>query len=95
MENTENVIEFISGSHSATVTFTNQKYINRIKKLYAERKEDFKKYTENKDGSICATLPLKWIRINPGSKTGRVMTEEQKEAARIRLAEARKKIKKE
>ena len=36
--------------------------------------------------------PMKWIKINAGSKTGRVMTEEQKEAARIRLAEARKKM---
>lgn len=94
MENTENMIEFISGTRTATVTFTNQKHINRVKKLYDERKEDFKKYIENKDGSICATIPLKWIKINPGSKNGRVMTEEQKEAARIRLAEARKKMKK-
>ena len=37
-------------------------------------------------------LPLKWIKINAGSKEGRVMTEEQKEAARIRLANARKKM---
>ena len=89
MENTENVLEFISGTHTATVTFTNKKHINRIKKLYEERKDDFKDFVENKDGSICAKIPLKWIKINPGSKTGRVMTEEQKEAARIRLQKAR------
>lgn len=29
MENTENMIEFISGTRTATVTFTNQKHINR------------------------------------------------------------------
>lgn len=91
MENTENMIEFISGTRTATVTFTNQKHINRIKKLYEERKDDFKYFIENPDGSICAKLPLKWIKINAGSKEGRVMTEEQKEAARIRLANARKK----
>lgn len=34
MENQENVLEFISGTRTATVTFTNQKHINRIKKLY-------------------------------------------------------------
>lgn len=94
MENSENMIEFISGQRTATVTFTNKKHINRIKKLYEERKEDFKYYYENEDGSICAKIPLKWIRINAGSKIGRVMTEEQKEAARIRLQEARKKMKK-
>ena len=90
--NTENVLEFISGTRTATVTFTNQKHINRIKKLYEERKDDFKYFVENPDGSVCAKLPLKWIKINAGSKEGRVMTEEQKEAARIRLANARKKM---
>ena len=88
----ENVLEFISGARTVTVSFTNQKHINRIKKLYEERKDDFKYFHENTDGSICAKIPLKWIKINSGSKTGRVMTEEQKEAARIRLANARNKI---
>ena len=63
-----------------------------IKKLYEERKDDFKYFHENTDGSICAKIPLKWIKLNPGSKNGRVMTEEQKEAARVRLANARNKI---
>ena len=89
MENTENMVEFISGTRTATVTFTNQKHINRIKKLYEERKDDFKYFKENTDGSVCAKIPLKWIKINAGSKTGRVMTEEQKEAARIRLQKVR------
>ena len=92
MENSENMIEFISGTRTTTVSFTNQKHINRIKKLYEERKDDFKYFVENPDGSVCAKIPLKWIKINPGSKEGRVMTEEQKEAARIRLANARKKM---
>ena len=92
MENMENMIEFISGTRTATVTFTNQKHINRIKKIYEERKDDFKYFKENTDGSVCAKIPLKWIKINAGSKTGRVMTEEQKEAARKRLEEARKKM---
>ena len=90
--NMENVLEFISGTRTVTVSFTNQKHINRIKKLYEERKDDFKYFHENTDGSICAKIPLKWIKINSGSKTRRVMTEEQKEAARIRLANARNKI---
>ncbi len=92
MENTENMIEFISGTRTATVTFTNQKHINRIKRLYEERKDDFKYFHVNADGSVCAKIPIKWVKVNPGSKTGRVMTDEQKEAARIRLAEARKKM---
>ena len=94
MENKENMVEFISGSRTATVTFTNQKHINRIKSLYKDRKDDFSYLVENPDGSVCAKIPLKWIKINPGSKEKRVMTEEQKEAARTRLAEARKKMNK-
>ena len=81
--NTENVLEFISGTRTATVTFTNQKHINRIKKIYEDRKDEFKYLVENDDGSICAKLPLKWFKINPGSKPDpnkpkREMSEEQK-----------------
>ena len=92
--NTENVLEFISGTRTATVTFTNQKHINRMKKLYEERKDDFKYFKENKDGSICAKIPLKWIRINPGSKEKRIMTEEQKEKLLAGLQKYREQNKK-
>lgn len=92
MDSSENVIEFITGERTATVTFTNRKHINRIKNIYEERKDDFKYFRENPDGSVCAKIPLKWIKINPGSKEGRVMTEEQRQAASKRLAEARKKM---
>ena len=95
MENTENMIEFISGTRSATVTFTNQKHINRMKKLYEERKDEFKYFKENSDGSVCAKIPVKWVKINAGSLPGtgkkREMTEEQKEALRQRLAAGRAK----
>lgn len=87
--NVENVIEFLSGTRYATVTFTNRKHISRIKRLYEERKDEFKYFEENEDGSVCAKIPLRWIKLNAGSKTGRIMTDEQKEAARIRLLKAR------
>lgn len=94
MENKENVIEYLSGSHTATVTFTNQKEINRIKKIYEERADEFKSYHLNKDGSVCARIPKSWVKINPGSKPGsrpkREMTEEEKQALRERLAAGRK-----
>ena len=95
MENTENMIEFISGTRTATVTFTNQKHINRMKNIYKERKDEFKYFKENDDGSVCAKIPLKWIKVNPGSLPGtgkkREMTEEQKEELRKRLAAGREK----
>lgn len=97
MENSENVIEFLKNSRTATVTFTNRKHISRIKKLYEERGNEFKYYHENEDGSVCAKLPLKWIKVNagsvPGTRAKREMTEEQKQALRERLAKGRAKKK--
>ena len=81
MENQENMIEFIAGQKTATVTFSN-------------RKDDFKYFVENDDGTVCAKIPLKWVRINPGSKTERIMTDEQREAARIRFQNYQKQRKK-
>ena len=34
MDSSENVIDFITGERTATVTFTNRKHINRIKNIY-------------------------------------------------------------
>lgn len=95
MENNENMIEWLTNSKTAVVTFTNQKHINKIKSIYAERKDEFKYFVENADGSVCAKIPLKWIKISPGSKPGtrakREYTEEEKETLRKRLVEARAK----
>lgn len=92
MENNENMIEFISGTRSATVTFTNPKHIRKIKELYEEHKEDFKYFKLNNDGSVCAKIPLKWVRISAGrTGTKRELTEEEKQALRERLAAGREK----
>ena len=73
---TENVIEFIVGQKIASVTFSQKKYVNRIKKLAKERPTECSIVAENQDGSIFAHIPTRWIRINPG----REMTEaEEKE----------------
>lgn len=95
--NNENCIEFLSGERTATVSFTNRKHINRMKKLHEERHEEFKYFKENDDGSICAKIPLKWVKINAGSKPGssnRTRTPEQIEAAKQALAKWREENKK-
>ena len=92
MENSENMIEFTSLCRSATVSFTNPKHIRKIKELYEEHKEDFKYFKLNSDGSVCAKIPLKWIRISAGrTGTKRELTEEQKQLLRERLAAGREK----
>lgn len=76
----ENVIEWLTGSDTVLVTFSQKKYVNKIKKL-AETREDVVIKTENKDGSILARLPIKFIKITPP----RQVTEEQRNQARERL----------
>ena len=68
-----------------------------IKEVIAD---EFKRYTENDDGSICVTVPKKWCKINPGSKPDsdkpkRTMTEEQKKAFAERMAKVREQKNKE
>lgn len=95
-KNNENALEFLSGEHYCTVSFTNRKHINRIKKIYQERKDEFKFFHQNNDGSICAKIPLKWFKINPGSKPDpnkpkREMTDEEKSKLVARLQAGRNK----
>ena len=90
MDSSENVIDFITGERTATVTFTNRKHINRIKNIYEERKDDFKYFRENLDGSICAKIPLKWIKISPTKRNSRIYTEEEKRKIAERLENARR-----
>lgn len=81
----ENNIEWLNGQQTVTVTLSQGRFINKVKKL-AEQREDVEIVAENSDGSICAHLPLKFIKIS----APRQMTEEQREQARERLL-ARKK----
>ena len=82
----ENVIEWTLGADKATVTFSQQRMITRIKKLAEERPEDVQIITENALGKgrkvLYAHVPAAWIKINPP----RMLTEEQKKNLAERLA---------
>lgn len=84
---TENAIEFIKHSARATVTFSQGRYISRIKKLAEKYPEDCEIVALNKSTgegeSICAHIPTAWIRITPPAV--RELTEEQKEELTRRL----------
>ena len=67
----ENMIEFLQNEERATVTFSQGRYKTRIGKLAKECQI----VAENPDGSLCAHIPVAWIKINPGYQ----LTEEQKE----------------
>lgn len=61
----ENVIEFLLNEKTATVTFSQGRYKTRIRELAKSHPEECEIIAENKDGSICAHVPVAWIRINP------------------------------
>ena len=76
----ENVLEFVNNSKTATVTFGQGRYITKIRKLSRERPEECQIVHENRDGTIVAHIPVKWIKITPT----RIMTEEQREKLKER-----------
>lgn len=88
----ENIIEFIKGSDTATVTFTQGRYITKIMKLAERFPEDVQicDVNKGKNGevkSIVAHIPVKAIKINIIDR--KEMTEEEKDALRDRLAKVR------
>ena len=77
-DNMENVIEFTKDSERASVIFCQGRYKSRIKKLAADRPEECQIVVENTDGSLCAHIPIAWIKINP---TKQLSEEQRKEIA--------------
>lgn len=79
----ENAIEFYSEDKRATLSLHKRKYVNRIKKLKKLRPDECD-YVENEDGTICAHVPLTWIKISPP----RQVSDEQREATRLRFTKS-------
>ena len=77
----ENVIEFLSNAPTATVTFNQQKYITRIKKLNESRPDECEICAINNDGSLVAHVPRSWVKISPPKK----VSEAQRQAASERM----------
>ena len=79
-------IEWTRSSKTATVTAPNNTSIkNKIVKLAQEKPEEVQIIAENKDGSILAHVPTKYVKISPP----RQISEEERERLRIQLEKAR------
>lgn len=78
----ENVIEFIKNCDTITATFSQGRWISKIKKLAQKYPEEVKIVTENKSGSIVAHFPVSYLHI---SNSKREMSDEQRNAAAERL----------
>lgn len=74
VSNQENVIEFVRDGKYATVSLSQGRYIGRIRKLAESHPGECQIVAENIDGSICARIPVNWVKINPGP----TLTEEQR-----------------
>lgn len=59
----ENVIEWYTGSDRATVTFSQKKYINRLRRMISTGVSGVEIVAENPDGSIMAHIPLHLVRL--------------------------------
>ena len=86
----DNVFEWYTGDKTATVTFSQKKWVTKLLKLAKDHSE-VEITTQNDDGSIVAHVPTSWFKFSPPRKVE--FTEEQKAAAAERMAEARKKKK--
>lgn len=79
----ENVIDWLTGDDTITLSLTQEKYRNKIKRL-AEQYPDEVDYIVNEDGSVFAHVPVRWLKISPPRKVE--MTEERKRASIEALA---------
>lgn len=59
----ENVIEWITGDDHIACTFTQKKYINKVRKLRDKRMDLVPVFVENMDGSIFCHLPIKALKL--------------------------------
>lgn len=81
----ENVIEFMTNGTRATLSFSQGRYKSAIRRLAEKHPEDCRIIADNEDGSICAHVPVSWLRISPP----RQYTEEQRQQMGERLRQNR------
>ncbi len=74
----ENVIEWLRDEKRATLSLSQRRTISRVKRLAEQYPEECQVVAENPDGSICAYVPVSWIKISPLKK----VSEEHRERSR-------------
>lgn len=82
--NSENTVEFFTNGKRATVSFSQRRYKRIIYRLAETRSEECQIVAENADGSLCAHVPVTWIKIAPVRK----VSEQQREAGRRNILKA-------
>ena len=85
VNNNDNCVELLNNQKTMTVSFCSQKWITKIKKLSQSNPDDVEIIAENKDGSICARLPIKYLKISAPRK----VSDEQRQKASERFKKLR------
>lgn len=82
----ENVIEWIKNADIATVTFTQGRYITKVKELATKYPDKVQIVKFNDDGTLVAHIPVSAIKINIIERN---LSEEQRQMAAARLTRGR------
>lgn len=85
----ENVIEWVRDSPTATITLSQKRIITRVRKLSESHPEECRVLAENEDGSICARIPVSWVKINPSMSLSDEQRKERAEIMRKNRSECR------
>lgn len=78
----ENVIEWIKDEDMATLSLSQRRTISKVEKLAKSHPDQCEIIARNNDGSICAHIPVSWIKISPKKK----VSDKQRQAASERLS---------
>lgn len=89
----ETSFDFLDCDNYAVFCTSERKWVNKILKLKESNPNDVNitTYPENNDGYIVVQIPKNWFKLSPPHT--REMTDEQREAAARRLADARERRK--
>jgi hypothetical protein len=80
----ENVIEFLRNQETMTCTFSQGRFVSKVKKLAEKYPDEVQIVVENKDGSIVAHIPVKYLHL---SRHSRDLTEDEREELAERARE--------
>jgi hypothetical protein len=78
----ENVIEWIDGDNTISVTLYQKRYVNKVRRL-ANTDNRVQILAENSDGSIFAHLPLEMLKLTQKRRTE--LTDERREELAERM----------
>ncbi len=74
----ENCIEWIRDDKRATLSLSQRRTISKVKQLAERYPDECQIVAKNKDGSICAHIPVSWVKIGPPKR----VSEEQRKISR-------------